>query len=390
MCNQQMNKARAHAHHSASRRRTAQKQAKSETSQMKKSKRLSDRYTVHWDQLIGTGAYGEVYRAEDNVTKTKVAIKRIEKYHSNPTKSEMAALMHIHEHGSHDHICGLKDMHLYETAEHHHLILDLVEGMDLFEHLVEFGTFREVEAKKIMLEAVSALKHLHGIGVVHGDIKPENIMLSTNDAESANNNALLEETPDSGNALVSFSSKIIDFGSASIETKVASSSCESGGDESNAGKCTTHQRSFLPNGTVDYWSPERFVSLRANMELHSSVDMWAIGIVLFIMLAGVHPFDLDADASNHDFQRLLTNFLLTTQDDTDDSSSEESKAANDAYFLPIFPYLDHVSPCGIDLIRKLLEVEPTKRINAAEMLEHPWMNPQNRGFQLGRETMPAQ
>jgi len=239
---------------------------------------------------------------------------------------------------------------------------------------------------------VSALKHLHGIGIVHGDIKPENIMLSTNDEDddSANNTTLFEEASNSENTLVSLSAKIIDFGSASIETKVARS-CESGEDESNAGKYTTRQTSFLPNGTVDYWPPERFVSLRANVELHSSADMWAIGIVLFIMLAGVHPFDLDADASNHDFQRLLTDFLLTTQDDTDDDSLEESDATNDAYFLPISPYLDHVSQCGIDLIRKLLEMDPTKRITAAEMLEHPWMNnSHNRGFEHGRDTTPAQ
>ena len=190
-------------------------------------------------------------------------------------------------------------------------------------------------------------------------------MLAINDVPGPT----IGESSSEGNNTTALTANLIDFGSAAIAPKIFSFDEEA--NETNTNN-KTQQPFALPNGTIDYWPPERFAALKASVEIQISVDMWAIGIVLFIMLAGVHPFDLQADASNHDFEEIMADLLMSTHHDNDNDSSKGEEEAKNCY-LTVSPYLDHVSPCGIDLIRKLLEVDPMKRITAAEVLEHPWV-----------------
>ena len=121
------------------------------------------------------------------------------------------------------------------------MILDLVEGGEMFDHLVDHGAYSEADAARLVREVASALDFLHGIGVVHNDIKPENLMLST------------VETRDG-------SIQLVDFGCAEVEGEddddddhdVAEVSSARGGIKGN--KTTPGGGGFTPA----YSSPEAF------------------------------------------------------------------------------------------------------------------------------------
>ncbi len=66
---------------------------------------------------------------------------------------------------------------IYEDYSHYYLVLDLISGGEMFDHLINDGPFSEADAARLIRETASALMFLHGIGVLHADLKPENLML---------------------------------------------------------------------------------------------------------------------------------------------------------------------------------------------------------------------
>ena len=102
-------------------------------------------------------------------------------------------------------------------------------------------------------------------------------------------------------------------------------------------------------GTTAYWPPERFSDSKRT---DHATDMWAVGVILFIMLTGVHPFDLTGVASDAEIAEQIRK----------DPSP------------PITPGLtSHLSPSAIDLIKMLMDKYPSDRLTADEMLQHPWI-----------------
>ena len=198
-------------------------------------------------------------------------------------------------------------------------------------HLVFSGAYSEADAARLMREVASALAFLHGIGCVHGDLKPENLMLSTEHASDA---------------VV----KVIDFGCAQVD----------GRDDI---PMTTVK-------TVAYCPPEVLAreaekarqnkSLRVKQSTTSihrmdpSLDMWSLGVILYIMLTGYHPFDLRGDTPDAVIARRVVNRAP----------------------FPVgcdSPYTAHLSQSAIDLIQKLLTWDPDDRLTALEMLDHSWV-----------------
>jgi serine/threonine protein kinase len=110
-----------------------------------------------------------------------VALKKISRRYTNSStfKTETDALLRIYDNGGHPNISGLRDM--YEDHNHYYLILDLVTGGEMFEHLINYGAYSEADAARLMHEIASALAFLHGVGVVHADLKPENRTCLTKD-----------------------------------------------------------------------------------------------------------------------------------------------------------------------------------------------------------------
>ncbi|KAL3924647.1 MAG: hypothetical protein SGILL_000915 [Bacillariaceae sp.] len=105
----------------------------------------------------------------------------------------------------------------------------------------------------------------------------------------------------------------------------------------------------LENGTTGYWAPERFAK---GKPLTPAVDTWAVGVILYIMLMGFHPFDINCDRSDEEVASAIRENPVPPMDD---------------YFV------GHISESAKDLIKRLMEPDPSKRISAYELLHHPWV-----------------
>ena len=150
---------------------------RSRTLRILSSKATADRtlaslYDIDWDRdPIGEGAFGHVLLAKHLSTGERVALKRIPKKLASREdfQREMEALLRIQKWGGHPHICALREH--FDEGGYYFLILDLIEGGEMFDALVNHGAYSEADAARLVREVASALDFLHGIGVVHNDIK---------------------------------------------------------------------------------------------------------------------------------------------------------------------------------------------------------------------------
>ncbi len=276
-----------------------------------------------------------------------MALKKLAKRYTNNSvfSRETDALLRIYNNGGHPNISGLRDM--YEDYDHYYLVMDLVSGGEMFDHLIQYGAYSEADAARLMREVASALAFLHGIGVVHSDLKPENILLCSKKREDG-------------------TVKLIDFGCAIVhKDNVFDDEVDNDNDDSRKSRSGNWIEEFQENnvtvsqsdqkelqftGTTAYWPPERFLNNGSVPDAAS--DMWAVGIILYIMLTGVHPFDLTGIATDAEIEEQIK------RDPTP----------------PITPALtSHLSSSAIDLLKKLFAKHPKERLTADEMLMHPWI-----------------
>lgn len=279
---------------------------------------LRSRYKVNWKKPLGEGGFGAVYSATDRRTGEKVAVKQISKKYTDSVgfQREMQAFLHLRRAGGHPNICGLREN--FDEGNYFYFSLDLISGGEMFDHLIRSGPYSEEDASRLVREVASALSFMHGIGFVHGDLKPENLMLST------------ENTSD---AVI----KVIDFGCAQVTAS----------DKEEPG---------VVGLTAAYSSPEMLrLPPKARKRINPPLDMWALGCIIHIMLVGCHPFDLEGDASDTQIANLVKAHAMP---ETLQKNSELTS---------------HLSESAIDLIRKLLDWDPKKRITASQMLQHPWV-----------------
>ncbi|KWU46715.1 Pkinase-domain-containing protein, partial [Rhodotorula sp. JG-1b] len=219
-----------------------------------------------------------------------------------------------------------------ESSNHYYLTLELMEGGELFHQIVKLTYFSEELSRHVILQVAHAIRYLHEEkGVVHRDIKPENILfegIPIIPSKVPRARPYDEEKEDEGEFIPGIGGggigrvKIADFGLSKI---------------------VWNEETMTPCGTVGYTAPEIVKDERYS----KSVDMWALGCVLYTLLCGFPPF---YDESIH---------VLT------------EKVAK-GYYTFLSPWWDDISASSKDLITHLLDVDPEKRYTIDEFLAHPW------------------
>jgi serine/threonine protein kinase len=113
---------------------------------------------------LGEGGFGAVYLAADKQTGEYVAVKKISKRFTDDSsfQHEMNSLLHIRQSGGHPNICSLREN--FDEGDFFYLVIDLVRGGEMFDRLIEEGSYSEADAARLVQEVGSALLFLHGIG----------------------------------------------------------------------------------------------------------------------------------------------------------------------------------------------------------------------------------
>ncbi|XP_070523443.1 calcium/calmodulin-dependent protein kinase II isoform X3 [Cardiocondyla obscurior] len=266
------------------------------------STRFSDNYDLK--EELGKGAFSVVRRCVQKSTGHEFAAKIINtKKLSNRDFQKLEREARICRKLQHPNIVRLHDS--IQEENFHYLVFDLVTGGELFEDIVAREFYSEADASHCIQQILESVHHCHHNGVVHRDLKPENLLL----ASKAKGAAV----------------KLADFGLA-IEVQ---------GDA---------QAWYGFAGTPGYLSPE----VLKKEPYGKPVDIWACGVILYILLVGYPPF------WDEDQHRLYG----------------QIKAGSYDYPSPEW---DTVTPEAKNLINQMLTVNPGKRITASEALKHPWI-----------------
>mmetsp|Transcript_15938 Transcript_15938/g.34496 ORF Transcript_15938/g.34496 Transcript_15938/m.34496 type:complete len:507 (-) Transcript_15938:86-1606(-) len=153
----------------------------------------------------------------------------------------------------HDHIVSLYEV--WETPRHIYLVMELIEGGDLFNHISRNNCFKESEAQYVFLQLVDTLGYIHSRNVIHRDMKLENILV---DHRTSKPPLWEVKISDFGH------SKLIDDDGGAARTRV---------------------------GTVQYWAPEVHDRSLCQQGYDEKVDLWSLGCVLYVMMQGRYPFE---------------------------------------------------------------------------------------------------
>ncbi|KAH8050623.1 serine/threonine kinase [Aureococcus anophagefferens] len=229
---------------------------------------------------LGTGAFSRVVKATKRMA-------------NNEAGQAVASIEHPNI---------IKLYNFYEEKKMFYMVIELMEGGELFERIVKKTFYNEKEARDLIRILLDALAYLHHRHIVHRDLKPENLLLKSpyND----------------------FDIKLADFGFAKkVNGKSLDTQC----------------------GTPGYVAPEILKGAKYGTE----VDMWSCGVIVYILLGGYPPF--------HDDNHAILYRKIKAADYT---------------FEP--QYWDQVSDDAKDLIKKMLVVDPDKRLTADQALRHPW------------------
>uniref|UniRef100_A0A8C2Z9A8 Serine/threonine-protein kinase n=1 Tax=Cyclopterus lumpus TaxID=8103 RepID=A0A8C2Z9A8_CYCLU len=271
-------------------------------SQIQENVDISSVYQIFADEVLGSGQFGIVYGGKHRKTGRDVAIKIIDKMRF-PTKqesqlrNEVAILQNLHHPG----IVNLECM--FETPEQVFVVMEKLHG-DMLEMILSSEKSRLPErlTKFLVTQILVALRHLHFKNIVHCDLKPENVLLAS-----------AEPFPQV---------KLCDFGFARII-----------GEKS-------FRRSVV--GTPAYLAPEVLRSKGYNR----SLDMWSVGVIVYVSLSGTFPFNEDEDIND--------------------------QIQNAAFMYPSNPWKE-ISERATDLINNLLQVKMRKRYSVDKSLSHPWL-----------------
>ncbi|RSL60125.1 hypothetical protein CEP53_005512 [Fusarium sp. AF-6] len=290
---------------------------------------------------MGDGAFSNVYRARDTTgERGEVAIKVVRKYEMNsmqkvPKAAERSNILkEVQIMRQLDHPNIIKLVEFSESRQYYYIVLELAPGGELFHQIVRLTYFSEELSRHVIVQVAKALEYLHEEkGVVHRDIKPENILFNPipfvpskhpkpkqpGDEDKVDEGEFIHGQGAGGIGQI----KIADFGLSKI---------------------VWDNQTMTPCGTVGYTAPEIVKDERYS----KSVDMWALGCVLYTLLCGFPPF-------------------------YDESIEVLTEKVAKGQYTFLSPWWDDISKSAQDLISHLLTVDPEKRYTITEFLAHPWI-----------------
>ncbi|XP_005387746.1 PREDICTED: serine/threonine-protein kinase DCLK1 isoform X1 [Chinchilla lanigera] len=263
---------------------------------------ITERYKV--GRTIGDGNFAVVKECVERSTAREYALKIIKKSKCRGKEHMIQNEVSILRRVKHPNIVLLIEE--MDVPTELYLVMELVKGGDLFDAITSTNKYTERDASGMLYNLASAIKYLHSLNIVHRDIKPENL--------------LVYEHQDGSKSL-----KLGDFGLATIVDGPLYTVC----------------------GTPTYVAPEIIAETGYGLK----VDIWAAGVITYILLCGFPPF-----RGSGDDQEVLFDQILMGQVD-----------------FPS-PYWDNVSDSAKELITMMLLVNVDQRFSAVQVLEHPWVN----------------
>ena len=274
---------------------------------METQSRFDHSYVYKWNTPIGVGSQGIVRLCQDKRSGELMACKTVSFSKCDSTNAHLRQEVAMHRKcSSHPFVVTLHEA--FETKKEMHIVMEYCKGGTLTELIGQYPDGLRLDlAQHLMKQLAQVLAYIHhDKGIIHRDIKTENILLSDDRT----------------------SMRLTDFGMA---TEIRSQ--EDGESEGETSHCC---------GTRGYIAPEvlrREAARPAN-------DIWSAGVVLFLMLTGDWPFDLDKPDEE-----------IATTDCSKDIEFWNKNLPNDA----------------MHLVLRMLEFDPETRICATEILEHPWL-----------------
>lgn len=261
---------------------------------------VTDKYHVR--HVVGDGNFAVVRVCYSRSTRKEFAVKIIDKAKcqgkEHMIESEISILSAI----THPNIIQLEEVFDFPTEKY--LVMEYVSGGDLFDAIAADIKYSEVVARDMIKDLANALQYLHDRMVCHRDIKPENLLV----IDHQNTKAL----------------KLADFGLA----------------------VAVREPLFTVCGTPTYVAPE----ILAETGYGVKVDVWAIGVIMYILLCGYPPFSSRTNNQEELFDQILSGLFEFNSPDWDDTS---------------YP--------AKELISWSLVVDPLQRYSAKEILQHPWI-----------------
>ncbi|XP_054846557.1 serine/threonine-protein kinase DCLK2 isoform X2 [Eublepharis macularius] len=263
---------------------------------------ILEKYKV--GKVIGDGNFAVVKECIERTTGKEFALKIIDKGKccgkEHLIENEVSILRRV----KHPNIIMLIEE--MNTATELYLVMELVKGGDLFDAITSSTKYTERDGSAMVYNLASALKYLHGLNIVHRDIKPENLLVC--------------EYSDGTKSL-----KLGDFGLATVVEGPLYTVC----------------------GTPTYVAPEIIAETGYGLK----VDIWAAGVITYILLCGFPPFRSENNVQEDLFDQILVGKLEFPS-----------------------PYWDNITDSAKELISLMLQVNVEARYTAAQILNHPWVS----------------
>ena len=255
-------------------------------------------------KVLGQGSFGTVYLVKHKLLKSSFAMKVIKKTNKSDKDDIIMNEINILRKMDHPNIVKIHDF--YVTQNEYILVTEYCPEGELFYEIKNFAPFNEALTGWYMKQILSAVNYCHKLKIIHRDLKPENILISKRNKQGFN------------------FIKIIDFGTAIIFNK--------------------NKNDKALTGSIYYISPE---VLSKNRNYSEKCDVWSCGIIMYILLTGLPPFNGESD------EEIIR------------------KIMNGKFDLKKYPW-PIITSQAKDLIKKLLEFNVNDRISAEEALNHPW------------------